>query len=62
MYGQLCSSYLKINKYNMKYGSELREIDEKDILVVKEEYGLFGNNPYLPVSLISWIQKYNSVR
>jgi hypothetical protein len=61
MYGQLCSSYSNANKYNMKYGNELREMGGKEIHIMEEECGIFGNNPYLPVSLISWVQKYSSV-
>jgi hypothetical protein len=54
LYGQLCSAYLRINKYNAKNGEELRRLHGESIEIIRQEYAVFGNNPYLPHSLIAW--------
>jgi hypothetical protein len=54
LYGQLCSAYLRINKYNTRNGDELRKLHGESIEIIREEDAVFGSNPYLPHSLIAW--------
>ena len=57
LYGQLCASYLRINKYNCANGNELKQLHGKSIEIVHEEFAVIGNNPFLPFSLIAWKPK-----
>lgn len=57
VYGQLCASYLKMNKYNVEFDAGLREIDGKDIEIIDVEANVFGNNPFFSKSILVWKPK-----
>jgi len=54
LYGELCAKYLEINKYNTSFDIELYKRNGKTIDIIYKEGNIFGDNPYLPASLIVW--------
>ncbi len=59
LYGQFCAKYMEINKYNMIFDSELKELDGKILDIVYEKKNYFGNNPFFPKSIIAWKPRNN---
>lgn len=57
LYGKLCAAYLEINKYNMSFDSELKNLDGDIIDIVFEDTNIFTSNPFFSRSIVAWVPK-----